>query len=89
MYTFESLTKSLPWEKGHGKDSIRNMLRLEDKPSTSLGHHNDILKTKRTNEDKPRTSRGQKKDLRRAAPIESAILPKFPIEPMTKKQFDL
>ena len=34
LYTVESLTKSLPWEKGHGKDSIRNILRLEDKPGT-------------------------------------------------------
>ena len=32
LYTFESLTKSLPSEKGHGKDSVRNILSLEDKP---------------------------------------------------------
>ena len=38
LYTFESLPKSLPWEKGHGKDRVRDMLRLEDKPRASQRH---------------------------------------------------
>ena len=76
MKTFESLTQSLTLEKGHGKDSIRNILTLEDKPRTLLGNYNYIVRTsKRTNEDNPRTSRGHKKDLRRAAPTESTTLP--------------
>ena len=43
--------------KGLGKDNISNMLRLEDKPWTSLGHCKDIVRTtKRTTEDKPRVA---------------------------------
>ena len=69
LYTFESLTKSLPSEKGDGKDSIRNILRLEDKPRTLLGHYNDIVRTSKRQkgqmriipgqtQDKPRTEKG-------------------------------
>ena len=55
------------------------MLRLQDKPRTSLGHHKDIVKAKKRQkgqaEDKPRTSRGQKKGLRRVATTESTPPP--------------
>ena len=44
----------------HEKDSIRDMVRLKDKPRTRPGHYKDTdydnKNTKRTNEDKPRTS---------------------------------
>ena len=65
LYTFESLTLSLPSEKGHGKDCIRNILRLEDKPRALQWDCKDIKKTKRTNEDNPRTNPGQAEDRKR------------------------
>ena len=62
LYTFESLTLSLPSEKGHGKDSIRNILRLEDKPRTLLGHYNDIVRTSKRQKGQMRTIPGQTQD---------------------------
>ena len=62
MYTSESFTQSLPLEKGHGKDSIRNILRLEDKPRTLLGHYNDIVRTSKRQKGQMRTIPGQTQD---------------------------
>ena len=62
LYTFESLTLSLPSEKGHGKDCIRNILRLEDKPRTLLGHYNDIVRTSKRQKGQMRTIPGQTQD---------------------------
>ena len=61
---------SLLLEKGHGTDSVRNMLSLEDKPRTKLGHHKDIVKTTKNKkvkrgqaQDKQKTGKGLAKGL--------------------------
>ena len=62
MYLFESLTNSLPSEKGHGKDSIRNFLEHEDKPRTLQGHHDNIVRTTKRQKGQMRTNVGQPED---------------------------
>ena len=62
LYTFESLTQSLPSEKGHGKNSIMNILRLEDKPRTLPRHCNDIVRTSKRQKGQMRTILGQTQD---------------------------
>ena len=74
MRTFKSLTKSLPWENCHGKDSMRDILRLDDKPRTKpiLWQQKDNKPEEETTQVKQRT---EKKDLQRVGPTESTTLP--------------